>query len=205
MRLGGMTDCFQPLELSERVTYETILEMNKLRIGYLIVTKSHLIAEPEYLNILDKDLAHIQVTVTCFSDAVAHTYEKASPPTKRIQAILKLQSLGYDVSIRLSPLIEEFMNFDILNSSGINQCIVEFLRVNSWIKQWLHNVDFDQYTLKQSGYSHLPLNEKLRIINKITIPELTVCEDVTEHYVYWRDNMNPNPNDCCNLKIGSVN
>ncbi len=199
--MGGMTDCFQPLEAEHRVTYETIREMNRCGIGYLIVTKSHMIAQPEYMEILDKKLAHIQITVTTLDDARALTYEKASIPTKRIEAIRKLQDGGYDVSIRLSPLIEEFMDFNALNSLGINRCVVEFLRVNRWIKGWLKDIDFRKYTLRQSGYGHLPLDKKLEIIKKIKIPEITVCEDVTEHYQYWRENYNPNRNDCCNLRL----
>ena len=148
-----------------------------------------------------KDLAHIQITVTTLDDNKALTYEKASIPSKRVEAIKKLQSAGYDVSIRLSPLIEDFMDFDSLNSLGINRCVVEFLRVNSWIKSWLHDVDFSGYRLKQGGYCHLPLEKKMEIIKKIRIPEITVCEDVTEHYEYWRDNFNPNKDDCCNLRL----
>lgn len=34
------------------------------------------------------------------------------------------------------------------------------------------------------------------------IPEITVCQDVSEHYQYWRDKVNPNKNDCCNLRFG---
>ncbi len=199
--MGGMTDCFQPCEMEHRVAYQTICEMNRQDIGYLIVTKSHLIAQPEYLEILDRRLAHIQITVTCLDDMKALTYEKASVPSKRIEAIQKLQAGGYDVSIRLSPLIEEFMDFDVLNSLGINRCIVEFLRVNSWIKGWLKDVDFSRYRVKHGGYCHLPLEEKLDIVKKIKIPEITVCEDVTEHYQFWRDNINPNKQDCCNLRL----
>lgn len=201
LRMGGMTDCFQPLETQSRVAYNTILELNKQRIGYLIVTKSHLIAEPEYLAILDPKLAHIQITVTCIDDKKALTFEKASVPSQRIQAILKLQSLGFDVAIRLSPIIEELMDFDDLNSLEINKCIVEFLRINSWIKQWFQEIDFQKYTLRHGGYLHLPLEEKLRIMQKIHIPDVSVCEDVTEHYIYWRDHFNPNKEDCCNLRI----
>ena len=135
LRLGGMTDCFQPCELVFRRTLETIKLLNRRRIGYLIVTKSHIIAEDEYMAVLDKDLAHIQITVTTLDDDLAATYEKASPPTKRINAILKLQNAGYDVSIRLSPIIENYMDFERLNSLGINKAVVEFLRVNTWIKK----------------------------------------------------------------------
>ena len=201
IRLGGMTDCFQPLELTERVTYETIKLLNKYKIGYLIVTKSDIVAKDEYIKILDKELAHIQITVTCLDDELYRKldYEKASLPSQRINAILKLQKEGFDVAIRLSPLIEDFIDFDKLNLLGINKAQVEFLRVNNWIKQWF-DIDYSKYTLKQSNYRHLPLEEKIRILNKIKIPNISVCEDVTEHFFYWQENYNPNKNDCCNLR-----
>jgi DNA repair photolyase len=201
VRLGGMTDCFQPIELKYRATYQTIKLLNKYKIGYLIVTKSHLVANDEYMQIYDKDLAHFQITTTCLDDDLYKKldYEKASLPSKRIEAIKKLQDNGYDVAIRLSPLIEEYMDFDKLNSLGIEKALIEFLRVNHWIEKWF-NIDFSKHTKKQSGYKHLELDEKIRIINKIKIPNKSVCEDVDEHYEYWKNNYNNNPDDCCNLR-----
>lgn len=199
LRLGGMTDCFQPCEIEHRVTYETIKLLNKYGIGYLIVTKSHLVANDEYIEIMDKDLAHIQITVTTLDDEKSLTYERASVPSKRIEAIKKLQDSGFDVAIRLSPLMEEFMDIDKLNTLGINKAIVEFLRVNTWIKKWF-DVDYSKFTVKQSGYQHLPLDEKKRIFSRIKIPVISVCEDESEAYEYWKNNFNPNKEDCCNLR-----
>ena len=68
IRLGGMTDCFQPIEKKRRVTYETIKALNEANLSYLIVTKSSIVADDEYIEILDKKLAHIQITVTTTSD-----------------------------------------------------------------------------------------------------------------------------------------
>lgn len=206
IRLGGMTDCFQPLELEHRITYETIKLLNKYRVGYLIVSKSHLVANDEYIAIYDKDLAHFQITTTCLDDDLYRQldYEKASIPSKRVDAILKLQDAGFDVAIRLSPLIDEFIDFDKLNSLGINKAIVEFLRVNTWIKRWF-DIDYSKFTLKEGGYNHLPLEYKKEILNKIKIPNISVCEDYTDHYLYWRDNYNPNKNDCCNLRKKNTN
>lgn len=147
-----MTDCFQPCELHYRTTYQTIQEMNLCRVSYLIVTKSALPAAPEYLEILDKELAHIQITVTCLDDTQTAQFEKASPPSQRIRAIQALQAEGYDVAIRLSPIVEEYMDFDKPNDLGIERCVVEFLRVNSWIRQWFRGVDFSKYTVRQGGY-----------------------------------------------------
>ncbi len=200
LRLGGMTDCFQPLELKHRNTYKTIELLNKYEIGYLIVTKSHLVGNNEYLELMDTKLAHVQVTVTTLDDKKSLEYEKASIPSKRIAAIQQLQEYGIDTAIRLSPLLPEYMDFKKLNSLNIRKAIVEFLRVNHWIKKWF-DIDYTKYTLKEGGYLHLPLDEKLRLLSEITIPTISICEDVQSHYDYWKENFNPNKNDCCNLII----
>lgn len=199
VRIGGMTDCFQPCELTFRNTYKTLKTLSKRRVEYLIVTKSHLVARDEYLAVYDPELAHFQITVTTLDDDLSLTYEKASVPSKRIEAIKKLQDAGFDVAIRLSPLIEQYMDFDRLNGLGINKAVVEFLRVNPWIQKWF-DIDYSKYTISQSGYKHLPLEEKKRIISKVKIPDVTVCEDVTAHYEYWQQHFNPNKEDCCNLR-----
>lgn len=202
IRLGGMTDCFQPLEKTHRVTYETIKALNEARVEYLIVTKSAIVADSEYLEILDKDLAHIQITITCFDDDLYRKldYEKASLPSDRIRAVETLEKLGFDVSVRLSPFIKEFVDFNVLNNIKCKKILVEFLRVNSWIKKWF-DIDYSQHTVKEGGYLHLPLEVKKEYIKLITgFEEVSVCEDESEAYEYWNLHFNPNPNDCCNLR-----
>jgi DNA repair photolyase len=164
------------------------------------VTKSGLIAEDEYMAALDKDLAHIQITVTCMDDERTKEYETADPPSMRLRAISKLQDAGFDVALRISPFIEEYLDFERLNAMDVQKCLIEFLRVNSWIKKWFPAVDYGRYTLKHSNYWHLPLEEKLRLLEKIRLPDVTICEDVSEHYEYWKNNFNPNKLDCCNLR-----
>lgn len=202
VRLGGMTDCFQVFENAYRVTYKTIQLLNQKRIHYLIVTKSDMVASKKYLGILDKELAHIQISITSTDDKTALQYEKAPSTSRRIAAIEKLYKLGYDISLRLSPFIFELIDFDVINAIKCDKILVEFLRVNTFIKKWFKEIDFDKYTLKQSNYLHLPLEEKIKQIKKITgFKELSVCEDVTEHYIYWKNNVNPNKDDCCNLSF----
>ena len=191
VRLGGMTDCFQPMEKKLQVTKETIQLLNQYGIGYLIVTKSDLVCE--YMDILNKDLAHIQISVTWIP------CEKAVSTERRITAIEKLYAAGYDVAVRLSPFVPQFVDFARLNQIRCNKIIVEFLRVNHWIKKWLP-LDYSDYTVKQSGYEHLPLDKKITALAKVTgFDYVSVCEDVTEHYVYWRECVNYNKTDCCNL------
>ena len=200
VRLGGMTDCFQPIEKIKRVTYETIKALNEEKISYLIVTKSDLVADDEYIKIMDKNLAHIQITVTTTDDDLSLTYEKATVPSKRIAAIEKLQKEGFDVALRLSPFIDEYIDYEILNNVQCDKIQVEFLRVNTWIQKWF-NIDYSDYTIKQSNYKHLPLDKKKELIKKITgFKEISVCEDESDAYEYWKNNFNPNKEDCCNLR-----
>ena len=102
--------------------------------------------------------------------------------------------------MRLSPYIPKYVDLDVLNKVKCDKILVEFLRVNTWIKRWF-DIDYSEYTIKQGGYMHLPLEKKKEYIKGITgFKEVTVCEDESEAYQYWKYNFNPNPDDCCNLR-----
>lgn len=102
--------------------------------------------------------------------------------------------------MRLSPYVPQLVDLDVINAIDCDKILVEFLRVNSWIRQWF-DIDYSEYTLKEGNYAHLPLERKIELLSRITgFAELTVCEDVTAHYDYWRQHVNANPNDCCNLR-----
>ena len=201
VRLGGMTDCFMPLERSRQVTLRTIEALNESRVPYLIVTKSRLVGQSPWIDALDPALAHVQISVTCTDDEKAKTYEHASLPSKRIETIGRLRQRGVDVALRLSPFIPQYIDFDVLAKADTEKIIVEFLRVNHWIKQWF-DIDYSEYTLRQSGYQHLPLEKTIEYLSMIKgFSQVSVCEDVTEHYEYWKTNVNANPDDCCNLSV----
>lgn len=197
-----MTDCFQPIEKKEKVTYHTIEAFNEYHIPYLIVTKSNLVASEEYLNILDKDLSHIQITVTTTDDNLSKTYEKAPLPSERIKAIEKLQEMDFDITLRLSPYIPNYIDINTLNAVQCDKILIEFLRVNNWIEKWFP-IDYSEWTIKHGGYKHLPLDKKIELLKDIHFKQITVCDDENDAYNYWKANYNPNPNDCCNLRYNT--
>lgn len=90
---------------------------------------------------------------------------------------------------------------DVINGIQCDKILVEFLRVNTWIKRWF-DIDYTEYIVKQSGYLHLPLEQKIEYMKLITgFKEVTVCEDEDNAYAYWKENLNHNKSDCCNLSI----
>lgn len=203
VRLGGLTDCFQPIERENRITFETIKAMNAQCVGYLIVTKSAMVADDEYMAIMDKDLAHIQISITMTDDDLCSKYEKASLPSERIAAIEKLAAAGFDVAVRLSPLIPGYYDPAVINAIKCDKLLVEFLRNDGLIKKWF-NIDWSDWTVKESNYGHLTLDRKKELLSELTnFKEISVCEDCSEHYEYWKNSFNPNPNDCCNLRISA--
>lgn len=131
VRLGGMTDCFQPAELLHRATCRAIEALNRRGVGYLIVTKSPLVASDEYIGLMNPNLAHIQVSVTTTDDTLSRTYERAPPPSHRIKAVERLQAVGFDVTLRLSPFIPAYIDYGRLNGVRCDKVLVEYLRVNT--------------------------------------------------------------------------
>jgi DNA repair photolyase len=203
LRLGGMTDCFQPIERIYGATRQAIQMMNAKGIGYLIVTKSDLVADRNYLRILDPELAHVQISVTSTSDEPNFLGERATPPSRRMAAAKRLQDAGIDVQLRVSPYIPSLVEVGRLLDTGVRKCLVEFLRVNSTISGWLeeHGHATTAYTQSFGGYRHLPLWKKQSLIKAFEgFEELSVCEDVDEHYAYWKENVNHDREDCCNLR-----
>lgn len=71
----------------------------------------------------------------------------------------------------------------------------------SWIRKWF-DIDYSPYTVKQGSYQYPTLEWKRAVLGKITgFKEVTVCEDETNAYEYWKADFNPNPDDCCNLRV----
>lgn len=200
LRLGGMTDCFQPREAVDRITYNTIRMLNKRRVHYLIVTKNNMIIRKRYLSILDPGLAHIQVTIPSTENRILHKTDNAPSFEKRKETVEVLYKQGYDVSIRLSPFLFDHVDYRKLNSIKCDKICVEFLRVNKKITEKLGDIiNPDDFTVKHNNYYHLPLKRKKLLLKNIKFPETTVCEDVTAHYDYFKREFNHNPDDCCNL------
>lgn len=202
VRLGGMTDCLQPIEGIYHNTYKTIRYLNRRKVHYLIVTKSNLLLCDDYIDVMDKKYAHIQISVPSTDDDVLNATDNAPSFRVRKEVIEKLYDNGFDVSLRLSPFLFDTCDYDLINEINVDKCLVEFLRIKpSMFKLMEGYIDPDDYKHKEGGYRHLSLDKKLRELAQLDFKELTVCDDVQEHYDYFKENINYNADDCCNLSL----
>ena len=199
LRLGGMTDPFQPLESEHHLTEWLIGELNERSINYLIVTKSATVADCDAIS---PELGHVQISITSTGNKAPDGFEVASSPGDRMEAAKRLYERGIDTQIRLSPFIPEYVDLDVILASPVEKVLVEFLRVNTFIKRTFPTMDFKPWTVKSGGYMHLPLGTKVKMLQPlIGKKRLTICEDHPEHYEYFKKNVNANPEDCCDLKV----
>lgn len=200
IRLGGMTDPFQPLEDKYHLTEWAVGEL-KRRIGYLIVTKGAGVAKCRNLH---PQLAHIQVSYTWTEGKnVPQDYEKASPPKERLKAAEDLYRKGFDVQLRISPYVPDYIDLDTVLKSPVDKILVEFLRVNTFIKKTMPYADFTDWTENTGSYQHLPLERKLELLQPFidSGKRIAVCEDHPDHYEYFKKHINANPDDCCDLRL----
>lgn len=200
IKLGGMTDCFQPAEGEHKRTLETIKMLNERGVHYLIVTKSATCVFPEYIEVYNKDLAHFQISVTNTDDYRGSRYETASPQSERIRAIETLSRRGFDTTLRLSPYIPEYVDARRICNVDCEKILIEFLKVNPYVMRCF-DIDYYEYTEKYGGHYNLPLERKIELANRfLDFPEHNVGEFVYQHYLWFRDNYNTNKYDCCNLR-----
>ena len=202
VRLGGMTDCLQPIEGIYRNTYKTIRYLNRRKVHYLIVTKSNLLLHEDYIDVMDKKYAHIQVSVPSTDDEVLNATDNAPSFEVRKEVIEKLYDNGFDVSLRLSPFLFDTCDYDLINEINVDKCLVEFLRIKpSMFKLMEGYINPDDYKYNDGSYRHLSLDKKLYELAQLDFKELTVCDDVQGHYDYFKENFNYNADDCCNLSL----
>lgn len=202
LKMGGMSDCLQPKESAIRITYNTIRLLNKKRIHYIIVTKNDMITRKEYIELLDPELAHIQISIPSTSQRVLDYTDHAPSYERRKTAVETLQEAGYDTTVRYSPVIDKYTDYKELNNIKCDKILLDFLRVTNKITADISKViNPDEFTEKYNNFRHYTLQKKLDIIKKINYKQISVCEEIPDHHQYFKEHINYNPDDCCNLTL----
>ncbi len=228
VRLGGMTDPMQDLEAETETTYKLLQILKKYEYPYLLLTKNARIGEEKYIEVLDKDLAYVQITVTTLNEKYAKKVEQnASSPEDRLKAIKALSDNGIYVAGRLSPLFPmyadghftkgveskslDFFSWDLpteICKHGAKTVIGEFLRYTPFIHNWL-NHDFgddmkwvlNENSISRGGAKHFSTEEKKYYFEEVK----RICDSFGVDFTVCDDGdfeafkyLWANQDDCCN-------
>lgn len=110
IRIGFYTDPFASEAVAKKaLTF--IKQLNRFEIPYVVMTKSSLVSN--YLDLLKKDLATIQISITTLSPSLALRIEsRASTPNERLLTIRKIIDSGYRCVARIDPMITSVRTLD---------------------------------------------------------------------------------------------
>lgn len=105
LRIGSMSDSFMWIDKKYKVTQELLKILKFYRYPYIIFTRSDLVAEDEYIDLLDRKLASIQMSVSSINEEMTRRIEPGAPsPKRRLGALEKLTKLGFWTTVRINPL-----------------------------------------------------------------------------------------------------
>jgi DNA repair photolyase len=105
IRIGSMSDSFMWVDDKLKVTKEFLKILNYYQYPYVIFTRSDLIAQDDYLKLVDKNLAAIQFSISSVNDKMNKIIEPGAPSAKRrLDALKKISTEGHWTTVRINPL-----------------------------------------------------------------------------------------------------
>lgn len=113
---SGVTDAYQPIERSLRLTRACLEVMLEFRNPVAIITKSYTVTrDTDLLGALAAHgAAHVMVSVTTLDDDLAGVMEpRASRPARRLDAIRTLAKAGIPVGVMVAPIVPGLTDHEI--------------------------------------------------------------------------------------------
>ena len=106
--LGGVTDCYQPVERKLQITRGCLRVLADARHPCGLVTKNHLVTRDAdlFAELARYGCARVYVSVTTLDPELARAMEpRASTPSRRLDAIRTLARAGVPVGVMAAPTI----------------------------------------------------------------------------------------------------
>jgi len=105
IRLGFETDPFQNLEAKAEITLKVLQIFKTYRYPYIIFTKSPMCLEKKYLELYDRELTYIQVSISSPSIEMGQRLEPlAVNAYKRLELLHELEKRGIACAMRFNLL-----------------------------------------------------------------------------------------------------
>lgn len=104
LRIGSMSDSFMWIDQKYGVTKEVIKILNYYKYPYIIFTRSDLLAQDDYLSLLDSKLAAVQYSISGNNEEMTRQIEPGAPSVaRRLKALKKISESGFWTTVRINP------------------------------------------------------------------------------------------------------
>ncbi len=114
--MSGVTDCYQPIERTLRITRACLEVFAEFRNPVAIITKNRLVErDADLLGMMGRSrVARVTLSITTLDAALAREMEpRTSSPRDRLAAIRALSSVGVPVGVNIAPVIPGLNDHEI--------------------------------------------------------------------------------------------
>ena len=138
LRIGSMSDSFMKMDKKFHVTKELLKILSFYDYPHVIFTRSDLIAEDEYMNLLRKDLCSIQFSISGNNEKLSRLIEPGAPSVDaRFRALETLNKSGFWTTVRINPFFPMhpdgyFTNEDLINTKFGSKANAPKLELFDW-------------------------------------------------------------------------
>jgi DNA repair photolyase len=152
LAMSGVTDCYQPVERSLKLTRQCLEVLADFRNPVGLVTKNHLVTRD--LDILQElhryECVKVYISITSLQSDLAGVLEpRAARPAQRLEIVRQLASAGVPVGVIIAPVIPGLNDVEIpalleaAAAAGAGNAHYVLLRLPHAVKdifsQWLEN------------------------------------------------------------------
>lgn len=163
INFSGITDCYQPLEASYRITRQCLEVCARARNPVTIITKNRLVERDLDILLKLQTNAHVTVffTISFSEDEMRKQIEpNASPIAKRLQAMKTLSDAGITTGVSVSPIIPGLNDEQVLpilesaSSAGATHAFMTLLRLPREVKPVFEERLQEAYPLRAKKVLH---------------------------------------------------
>lgn len=135
IHFGGMSDPFSALERRHGASFAALKVLAKHRHPTIISTKSDILAEDKYLQVLKQGRFIVQVSLSSMDAALIDKVDRGAPGPARVMKMLRiLRAEGIPTSCRIQPLLPTLEDHarDVIAAcadAGVGHVAVEHLKL----------------------------------------------------------------------------
>jgi DNA repair photolyase len=130
LRIGSMSDSFMWMDRKYGVTKEVLKILSFYRYPYVVFTRSDLIAQEEYMKLIDPKIASVQFSISGGNEQLTRVIEPGAPSVaKRLRALRTLSEGGVWTAVRLNPFFPTYPDGYYSNPASIRARFGSHLKV----------------------------------------------------------------------------
>jgi DNA repair photolyase len=120
IRIGSMSDSFMWMDKKYGVTREFLKILKWYRYPYVVFTRSDLIADNDYIELLDPDLCSVQFSIAGDNEKLTKVIEPGAPSVaRRLKAIKLLKDASIWTAVRINPLFPTYPDGYFTDQEGL--------------------------------------------------------------------------------------